>query len=267
MVAGMLTDCPRMNGREKAERLRQLHAAPELLVLANVWDVTSARTVATQPGCEAIATASWAVANAHGYDDGELIPRDLMLAAVERIAAATDLPTSADLERGYGDTPDAVAETMRLAIDAGVVGCNLEDGMPDDAPEPLRPLDDAVARVEATVEAGRAAGVPLVLNARTDPFLRRVDDAVDVAVERGRAFLEAGADVVFVPGARDPDDIRRLVEGIGAVSIMVMPGKTPPLKELERLGVQRASFGPGLQGVAMAALGDAARKVLAREDL
>ena len=244
--------------------MRELHPAPELLVLTNVWDVASLRSVESLPGCQAIATASWSIAHAHGFEDGEHIGRDLMLAAVARIAAATELPVTADLERGYGATPDDVAETMRLALAAGVVGCNLEDRMPHDAGAPLRDLDDAVARVRATVEAGREAGVPLVVNARTDPFLRKVDGAADVAIERGRAYLDAGADVVFVPGAKAVDDIRRLVEGIGAVSLMAMPGM-PPLRELQDLGVQRVSFGGGTQLVAMGALGKAAGQALALE--
>ena len=244
--------------------MRELHAAPELLVLTNVWDVASLKSVESLPGCEAIATASWSIAHAHGFSDGEHIGRDLMLAAVGRVAAATDKPVTADLERGYGPTPDEVGETMRLAVEAGVVGCNLEDGMPEDAGEPLRALDDAVARVAATVAAGREAGVPLVLNARTDPFLRKVDDPVDVAIERGRAYLEAGADVVFVPGAKDPGDIEQLVAGIGPVSLMAMPG-IPPLRDLQELGVQRLSFGGGTQLVAMGALGKAAQQALALE--
>jgi 2-methylisocitrate lyase-like PEP mutase family enzyme len=260
----MLTDSLTMEAAQKAERFRALHEAPELLVLANVWDVASAQAVAEQPGCQALATASHSIAASHGYEDGEHLPLELMLAAVERIAAATDLPVSADLERGFGATPDDVAETMRRAIAAGAVGCNLEDGMPPGDGDPLRALDDAVARVEATVAAGRDAGVPLVVNARTDALARGVPDAIDVAVERGRAYLGAGADVVFVPGAVRVDDVRRLVDGIGAVSVVALPGM-PPLRELQDLGVRRVSFGPGLQRVALAAVGRAAARVLSLE--
>jgi len=144
-----------MGPAEDAAILRRLHDDPELLILVNVWDVASARVVAEQPGCRAIATASYSIAAAHGYADGEHIPVELMIATIERIAAAVPLPVTADLEAGYGD----VAGTVRRAIDAGAVGGNLEDAM--------RPLPEAVAAVEATVRAGEAAGVPFVLNART----------------------------------------------------------------------------------------------------
>lgn len=242
-----------MDSRAKAERLRALHHASEPLIVVNVWDAASARTVAAQPGCAALATASWSIAAAHGVDDHEELGRDTMLAAVARIAAATELPVSADLEEGYGATAADVAETMRLAWEAGAVGCNVEDAM--------RPLDDAVARVRAAVDAG------LVVNARTDAFLRRAggttdEDVLAEAVRRGQAFLEAGADCVFVPGVTAGETIRALVDALGAVSVFATPG-SPPLPELARLGVRRISFGPGPLGVAAAALGAAARALLA----
>src|SRR3954469_5502543 len=159
--------------RGKAEELRRLHTAPELLVLVNVWAVASARVVAGTPGCRAIATASWSIAAALGYRDGEQIPRAEMIAAVGRIAAAVDQPVTADLEAGFGATASEVGETIAAALGAGVVGCNLEDGVPDrDAP--LRPLAEAAERVAAAREAGERADVPLVINARTDVFLARV---------------------------------------------------------------------------------------------
>src|SRR5262245_20550177 len=131
--------------RAKADELRRLHMAPDLLVLVNVWDVASARVVAGTPSCRAIATASWSIAAALGYRDGEELRREDMIAAVGRIAAAVDQPVTADLEAGYGDTAAEVGETMAAAIAAGAVGCNLEDGVGGDVP--LRPLGDAVARV------------------------------------------------------------------------------------------------------------------------
>ena len=117
--------------RGKAEELRQLHSAAELLVLVNVWDVASARVVAGAPGCRAIATASWSIAAALGFRDGEQLARDDMLAAVGRIAAAVDQPVTADLEAGFGASPAEVAQTIAAAIEAGAVGCNLEDGVED----------------------------------------------------------------------------------------------------------------------------------------
>jgi 2-methylisocitrate lyase-like PEP mutase family enzyme len=244
--------------RGKAEELRRLHMAPELLVLVNVWDVASARVVAGTPGCRAIATASWSIAAALGRRDHEEIPREEMIAAVGRIAAAVDQPVTADLEAGYGASAAEVGETMTAAIQAGAVGCNLEDGVRGDVP--LRPLGEAVERVAATREAGERADVPLVINARTDVFLARVGSAEEqeeVALERGRAYLAAGADCVFVPGLADLGTIERLVAGLRRVSVLA-GAHGPALDELQRLGVARVSFGPGPMGVAMSSLRDAA---------
>jgi 2-methylisocitrate lyase-like PEP mutase family enzyme len=253
-----------MTQREKAEDLRSAHLEPGLLVLVNVWDAASARTVAAVPGCRALATASWSIAAAHGVPDGEVVGRDTMLAAVGRIAAAVELPVSADLEAGFGTTAADVRETVARAIAAGAVGCNLEDGTPA-AGESLRPAAEHAERVAAARAAGEAAGVPLVLNARTDVFLAEVGDAagrVEHALERGRAYVAAGADCVFVPGALDPPQLRRLVAGMGApVSVLGTPTGPSPA-ELEALGVARMSLGPGSMGAAMAALRVAAEQLI-----
>jgi 2-methylisocitrate lyase-like PEP mutase family enzyme len=213
----------------------------------------SARTVAAAPGCRALATASWSIAAAYGVADGENLTRDQMLAAVERVANAVELPVSADLETGYGATAAEVGETIAGAIEAGAVGCNLEDGTAD----ALRPTAEHAERVAAAREAGEHAGVPLVINARTDVFLDEVgapEERVDLALERGRAYAEAGGDCIFVPGAREPDDLRRLVEGMGApVSVIAVPGLPAPA-ELQRIGIARLSQGPGSLRVAMNAL-------------
>jgi 2-methylisocitrate lyase-like PEP mutase family enzyme len=244
--------------RAKAEELRRLHAAPELLVLVNVWDVASARVVAGTPGCRAIATASWSIAAALGYRDHEEIPREEMIAAVGRIAAAVDQPVTADLEAGYGASAVEVGETITAAIEAGAVGCNLEDGVRGDVP--LRPLGDAAERVAAAREAGERAEVPLVINARTDVFLARVgspEEQEEVALERGRAYLAAGADCVFVPGLADVETIERLVGRLRRVSVLA-GAHGPALDDLQRVGVARVSFGPGPMGVAMSSLREAA---------
>jgi 2-methylisocitrate lyase-like PEP mutase family enzyme len=241
---------------EKAAQLRRLHTDPELLVLVNVWDVASAKVVAGLPGCRAVATASHSIAASFGYPDGEVIPVSQMIEAVGRIAAAVELPVTADLEAGYGD----VGETIRKAIGVGVVGANLEDE--------LRPLDDAVGAVRAAVRAGEAEGVPFVVNARTDAYLlggdREPSDLLAEAIQRGRAYLDAGADCVFVPGALDAGTVRQLVEGIGErrVSVLGLPG-TPEPRELAALGVARVSFGPWPQRVALTALADAGAELLA----
>jgi 2-methylisocitrate lyase-like PEP mutase family enzyme len=242
-----------MDARHRADTLRDLHTAPELLVLVNAWDAASARTIAAADGCRALATASWAIAAAHGVPDGEL-DRDAMLAAVARIAGAVEVPVSADLEDGYGATPAEVGDTIARAIEAGAVGSNLEDG--------TRPAAEHAPRVAAARAAGERAGVPLVINARTDVFLNGTGGVED-ALARGRAYREAGADCIFVPGVTDAETIETLVAEMGTcVSLLVTPA-SPPLRELERMGVARVSVGPGAMGAALAALRDAAGALLA----
>src|SRR6478609_1041612 len=247
-----------MTQREKAEELRRLHAAPEPLVLVNAWDAASAKTVAGTPGCRAIATASWSIAAARGFPDGEAIDLDAMLDAVRIVAEAVDLPVTADLERGYGDA----GATIARALEAGAVGCNLEDS---DGVGGLVGVEDHVAAVAAARAAGEQAGIPLVINARTDVFLTGAND-MDQAVERARAYLAAGADCAFVPGVRDVATLEQLVIRIrGPVSVMGGAG-SPPLAELARIGIARVSYGPGPLGVAMAALRSAAETLLAGGD-
>jgi 2-methylisocitrate lyase-like PEP mutase family enzyme len=241
---------------EKAATLLRLHTDPELLTVVNVWDVVSATVVAGVPATRALATASHSIAATFGYEDHERIPRDLMIDMCGRTAAAVDLPVSADLEAGYGDA----GETVRRAIGVGVVGANLEDEM--------RPLPEAVAAVRAAVAAGEAEGVPFVLNARTDAFLRAGDRAPSEvladAVERGRAFLGEGAACVFVPGLLDEPTVTALVEGIGErrVSLIAVPGSLPTAR-LAELGVARVSFGPWTQRATLTHLADLAADLYA----
>lgn len=236
----------------RARLLLDLHSAPEILVLANVWDVVSAKVVAATPGVRALATASHSIAATFGYEDGENIPLDLHLDLVGRIVQAVDVPVTMDFEAGYGDA----GETALRAIAVGVVGGNLEDQ--------LRPLDEAVAEVEAVLSAGRRAGIDFVLNARTDVFVRAAaeadrSDLVQQAVERGRAFLDAGAPVVFVPGVTERAEIEALVDGLGRgkLSVLAVPSRSLPVRELQELGVARMSTGPFTQRVALTALQDA----------
>lgn len=238
----------------KAEQLRHLHLDPPILVLVNVWDVAGARTVASLPGCTAIATGSWPIAAALGRPDGEHLTRDEMLAVVTRIAEAVDLPVTADLEAGYGATPADVADTARRAADTGLAGFNLEDQE--------RPLPDAVARVAAARQALDGARAPLVLNARLDmPF--DSPSALDAAVERARAFADAGADCVFPINLRDAGQLGEFCERVGTpVNAFGRPGG-PSVAELERLGAARVSFGPGPQGAALAALARTGETLLA----
>ncbi len=236
----------------RARTLLDLHTAPEILVLTNVWDVVSAQVVAGTDGVRALATASHGIASTFGYEDGENIPLDLHLDMVGRIAAAVDLPVSMDMEAGYGDA----GETARRAIGKGVVGGNLEDQM--------KPLEEAVAAVEAVVRAGRDAGIDFVLNARTDALLRAGAGAdrsavLAEAVRRGQAFLEAGAPVVFVPGLVAREEVETVVEGLGRnrLTLISVPGRSLPAREMQDLGVARVSTGPFTQRVALTALQDA----------
>jgi len=236
---------------EKAQSFAHLHTAPEILRVVNIWDVVSARAVAALPETKALATAGHSIAATFGYEDGENIPLEVMLDMVGRIVAAVDVPVTADLDAGFGNP----GETTRRAIGVGVVGANVEDR--------VKPFDEAVAAVEAVIAAGEAEGVPFVLNARTDVFVkggdRSLDDKIADAVKRGRAFLDAGATSVFVPGLLDAETTRRLVEGLGEqrLSVIGFPGALSAAA-YERLGVARISYGPLTQRVALTALQDLA---------
>jgi len=226
----------------KAAILRQLHLGPEILVLVNAWDAASAALFA-KCGSKAIATASAGVAFALGYPDGEQIPRDEMLAMVRHIARVVDLPVTADIEAGYAIEPGGVAQTVRELISAGAVGLNLEDAVDGS----LLDRGLQILRIQAVREAGRSAGVPIVINARTDVFLckdggsARLQDAID----RACAYRAAGADCLFVPGVSDRKLIAALVKGIdGPLNILASEG-TPPIPELAQLGVRRVSIGSG----------------------
>lgn len=240
---------------DRAQQLRKLHESPEILQVVNVWDAISAATVAALPKTKAIATAGHSIAATHGYADGTM-PLELSLAAVETIVHAVDLPVTADLDDGYDDP----AETIRRVIGIGVVGANVEDR--------LRPFEEAVARVQSIMAAAKDEGIAFQLNARTDAIARAGDrpikDSIDDAIARGRAFLDAGAAVVFVPGALTREVIEPLVEGLGRgkLSVIGAPGALPA-RELQELGVARVSYGPFTQRVALRALRDLATDLYA----
>jgi 2-methylisocitrate lyase-like PEP mutase family enzyme len=237
----------------KAHRLRELHKAPPILLLANVWDVASARIV-EEAGYPAIATTSAGIANMLGYPDGQHISRDEMLSIVGRIARAVSVPVTADMEAGYSTTPEGAAECAKAVLDAGAVGMNFEDST-GDASAPLFDLSTQVARIKAIRAACDSTGVPFVLNARTDVYLEQVGEPAtrfDHAVRRANAYREAGAGCLFIPGVADRDVIARLVAAIrGPVNILAGPA-TPPVAELARLGVARVSVGGGPMRAIMA---------------
>ena len=225
-----------MDQREKATLLRRLHHEPTILVLPNAWDVASARALAAAPGCRALATTSAGVARSLGWEDGEAAPAAEMLEANGRIARAVELPVTGDLEAGYGDP----AGTARAAWEAGLVGINFEDS-PNDV---LLPVGEQVALLRAIREA-----VPeLVVNARVDVFLNGSGD-LDDAVDRANAYLAAGADCAY-PILAPVETIADLASRIeGPINILLTPS-TPPPRELQALGVARATWGGGLAALA-----------------
>jgi 2-methylisocitrate lyase-like PEP mutase family enzyme len=209
-----------------------------MLVLPNAWDAGSAR-IFVEAGFPALATTSAGVAYSLGYPDGEQIIREEMLAAVERITRRVAVPVTADMEAGYGRTPEAVAETMGRVLAAGAVGMNLEDRIHG---ESLLDFDLAVKRVRAVRSAADHTGIPLVLNARTDAFSPDMGGFAE-AVRRGNAYREAGADSVFVPFVGDRGTIERLVKEIEAPLNILGSPNAPSLKEMANLGVRRITFG------------------------
>jgi 2-methylisocitrate lyase-like PEP mutase family enzyme len=227
---------------QQAERFRSMHRGPTLLLLPNAWDALSARIFAAA-GFAAIATTSGGVSWAIGHADGEAAPWDEVVAATRRIVRSVRVPVTADIEAGFGDTPDAVATSVREIIDAGAVGINLEDGIPR-GPAPIRTIAAAAERIRAARDAARAAGVPIVINARTDLYLRNIGEPAarfDESVERARAYLAAGADCFYPITLRDRETIGRLVKALAApININVRAG-SPSVAELETLCVARAS--------------------------
>lgn len=239
-----------------------LHLGPNILVLPNAWDVASAR-IFEEADFPAIGTTSAGVAFSLGYPDGQRISRDEMLGVVRRIARSVDVPVTADVEAGFGSTPEAVAETARAVIDAGAVGMNLEDGA-EDKPGFLQDLTKQKEMISAILEVAKGAGVPFVLNARTDIFLYGIGPAetrLQRTVERLNAFREAGAQSLFVPGVKDSETIGQLAHGIdGPLNILATVG-TPPVAELQKLGVARVSVGSGPMRATLGFLGKLAREI------
>jgi len=247
---------------ELGNQFLKLHHGPGILVLPNAWDVASAR-VFEEAGFAAIGTTSAGVAFSLGYSDGEQIPREEMLAAVRRIARAVHVPVTADMEAGFGSTPEAVAETARAVIDAGAVGMNLEDGA-GDKPDFLEDLTKQKEIIRAVLEAAESAGVPFVLNARTDIFWYGIgpeETRLSRTIERLNAFREAGAQSLFVPGVKDSKTITQLTRGVaGPLNILATVG-TPPVAELQQLGVARVSVGSGPVRATLGFLGRMAREL------
>jgi len=248
--------------RQKANTLRELHHGGKALLLPNVWDVAGARII-EEAGFPAIATTSAGIAFSLGYPDGQKISREEMLARVGRIARAVKVPVSADVEAGYGDRPEDAAETARAVIEAGAVGMNLEDST-DDPQHPLVSMNLQLEKIHAVREAALKSSVLLVLNARTDVYLAEVG-APELryfeAIKRVMAYRDAGADCVFVPGLRDVETIKQLVQDAKCpVNILGGPG-SPSIPELEELGVARVSLGSSPMRAALGVLRRAAEEL------
>jgi 2-methylisocitrate lyase-like PEP mutase family enzyme len=232
--------------RQLAENFRKLHRAPPILLLPNAWDPMSAR-IFEAAGFPAVATTSGGLAWALGYADGEKAPWREVVAATRRMAEAVRVPLTADIETGYGETPDEVARSVTDIIGAGAAGINLEDGTPNPN-EPVRTIEDAAARIRAARAAADAAGVPIVINARIDLYLKHVgDDATRFTetVRRARAYMTAGADCIFVFAVADMDLIKKLTAAIKAPVNVVGRAGMPGLKALQEAGVARVSIASG----------------------
>lgn len=246
------------NQADKADALRALHIPGDPVILSNVWDAVTARIVAGTPGVRALASASHSVSYALGVPDGEGMTVDQALEHARLIVEAVDLPVTIDFERAYAGDAAQVRENVGRLIRTGAVGLNLEDTK---SGSELFAADVATARVAAARAAADDAGVPIVINARADSLVRGADWADMVA--RANAYLSVGADSAFVLGLRTEDDVKRAIDDIdGKVAVIASPGFVP-LRRLAELGVARVSFGPGMLGLTLSHLRDAAAQVTA----
>jgi 2-methylisocitrate lyase-like PEP mutase family enzyme len=243
---------------DKATRFLELHRPGTPLLMPNPWDAGSAKLLASL-GFQALATTSSGSAATLGRLDYG-VTRDEALANGAAIAAAVDVPVSADLENCFAEEPEGVAETIRLAIEAGLCGGSVED-FTGDRDDPIYDLGLATERVAAAAEAARAGPVRFVLTARAEDRLHGRTD-LDATIERLRSYQDAGADVLFAPGVVDRDDIRRLVEAVDRPVNVLPRGDSPNVAELAELGVARLSTGGALAFVGLGAAADAARELL-----
>ena len=244
---------------EKAILFQALHRGPRAFVIANPWDAGSARLLAGL-GFQALATSSGACAGILGRRDGK-VTRDEALAHSRAIVEATELPVSADLEKGFGDAPDAAAETIRLAAAVGLVGGSIEDAS-GDKDRPIYGIEHAVDRIAAAVQAARALPFPFTLTARAENFLRGNPD-LDDTIKRLQAYEKAGADVLFAPGLPDLAAVKKACASLSKpFNFMVgIKGRSFSVAELEAAGVRRISLATSLYRAAMTGLIEAAKEV------
>jgi 2-methylisocitrate lyase-like PEP mutase family enzyme len=243
---------------EKGRLFRSLHERAGIFVMPNPWDAGTAKLLASL-GFEALATTSLGFASSIGRVDGALaVSRDELIANCREIAAATELPVNADLENGYADAPEQAAEIIRLAAEAGIVGGSIEDAT-GDAARPIYDFDLAVERVAAAARVARSLSFPFTLTARAENFLHGRAD-LDDTIRRLRAFADAGADVLYAPGLRDLETIRKVVSSVPKPVNVVMGQVDPELtvQQLADVGVKRISVGGALSRLAFRAVRDAA---------
>jgi 2-methylisocitrate lyase-like PEP mutase family enzyme len=249
--------------QQYAETFHNLHRKGDPLILFNAWDVATATAIAK--ASPAVATSSAAVASALGYADGEDVPFETVTGLVARMTAAVSVPVSIDLEAGYGETPDAAAESVTEVLKAGAIGINIEDGLFGGSRQ-LVSLDQHAAKIKAVRGAAQKLGIHLFINARTDPFLLKFgspDECLNEAAKRAKAYADAGADGIFVPGLTDLALIEKFVQLTPLpVNIMVTQGH-PEIPDLARVGVRRVSLGPWPMMAAMRVIGEAAAAVAA----
>ncbi|KZL18621.1 Carboxyvinyl-carboxyphosphonate phosphorylmutase [Pseudovibrio axinellae] len=235
-----------MSQLEMAKRFAKLHVKGEPLVLYNIWDAATARAVA-KAGAKALATGSASVAIAHGYDDGEHIPLELVETIASRIVANIDLPFSLDFEGAYASEPVGVKANAARIIKTGAVGVNFEDQKVNGSG--LYSCDEQCKRIAAFREAADEAGVPFFINARTDLFLQEADaskhsDLVEEAISRGQRYGEAGASGFFMPALADTHMIEKICRNVPLPVNAYMKQGMPEISELAKLGVARVSYGP-----------------------
>ena len=247
----------------KADAFRRMHRGPSTLVLPNAWDAVTARLF-VKAGARAIATTSAGIAATLGYADGQKVPPQLMMEAVARIARVVDVPVTADIESGYADSPKQLRESIRAVINAGAVGVNLEDATGDSS-QPLFAVNQQIERIRAARDAADNAGVHVVINARTDVYLAKVGEPASrfaETVHRLNAYREAGADCLFVPGVTDMPTLTQLVHSVtGPLNVLAGPG-TPPVADLQRIGIARLSIGSAIMRATLALARDAADELL-----
>jgi 2-methylisocitrate lyase-like PEP mutase family enzyme len=253
-----------VNQKEKADVFQRLHIKGEPLIIFNVWDAGTAEALA-EVGAKAVATGSWAVAAANGFDDGENVPLEFVTENLERIVGAVELPVSLDFEGGYAVEPEQLSKNIEQIIDAGAIGINFEDRIVKGSV--LHSIEDQCERIRAIRRSSDNKGIPLFINARSDvvlplPAAEHSRSHLDQLIERANAYAEAGASGFFAPGLINPEFIERLCQASPLpVNILAVPN-VPTSKDLADLGVARISHGGGTYRTTMTAFKEAAQRAL-----